>query len=602
MEAKKKKQPSPIGWVMTFAGTHKGMYAASAAAAAVGVVCGIVPYFIMGDLIHRLMEGDKDWQGYLISGGLMALFWTGRVIFHSISTTCSHKATFHVLAQLRRQMCDKLSRVPLGYVKDTASGTLKNIMMERIDSIETTLAHILPEFTANILAPVLVFLYMLTIDWRMALISLITLPLGLLCYSMMMIGYEENYKNVLAKTKTLNDTAVEYINGIEVIKAFGKAKSSYDRFVTAAKEGASCYVEWMRKCNIPFSIGMVLIPCTALVVLPFGGLFVRDGSLAAVDFIMIILLSVGLIQPLITCMSYTDDIGKMGTIIGEVASVLTQEELHRPDRDQEEPWDYSVTLKNVHFAYHDKEVLHGIDMEIPAGSVTALVGPSGSGKSTIAKLIASLWDVKEGSIEIGGVDIRRLSLEEYNRRIAYVSQDNYLFDDTIRENIRMGRLSATDQEVEEAAKKSGCHEFIQRLEHGYDTIAGGSGGHLSGGERQRIAIARAMLKDAPIVILDEATAYTDPENEAVIQASVAKLVRGKTLIVIAHRLSTIQDADRIFVIRDGMVDGAGTHEELLAEGGLYKDMWEAHMSVKDTAGKDRIAEEAGEEKGGRIDA
>ena len=583
MEAKRQKERSALGWVMTFAGTHRGLYAVSVAVAAVGVVCGIIPYFIMGDMIHRLVEGDRNWQAYLASGLAMAVFWTARVVFHSISTACSHKATFHVLAQLRRMMCDKLSRVPLGYVKDRPSGTLKNILMERTDSIETTLAHVLPEFTGNILAPVLVFLYMLTIDWRMALISLITLPLGLLFYSMMMIGYEENYKNVLAKTKTLNDTAVEYINGIEVIKAFGKAKTSYDRFVTAAKEGAACYVDWMRKCNIPFSLGMVVIPCTALTVLPFGGLFVRNGSLTPVDFIMIILLSVGLIQPLITCMSYTDDLGKMGTIIGEVTEILTQEELDRPKEDRARPADHSVTLENVHFAYHDREVLHGVSMEIPSGSVAALVGPSGSGKSTIAKLIASLWDVKEGSVRIGGVDIRDLSLEEYNRRIAYVSQDNYLFDDTIRENIRMGRPGATDGEVEEVARRSGCHDFIMGLEKGYDTVAGGSGGHLSGGERQRIAIARAMLKDAPIVILDEASAYMDPENEAVIQASVARLVQGKTLIVIAHRLSTVCDADRIFVIRDGRVDAAGTHRELLARGGLYSQMWEAHMSVKDRA-------------------
>ena len=592
MEAKRQKERSALGWVMTFAGTHRGLYAVSVAVAAVGVVCGIIPYFIMGDMIHRLVEGDRNWQAYLASGLAMAVFWTARVVFHSISTACSHKATFHVLAQLRRMMCDKLSRVPLGYVKDRPSGTLKNILMERTDSIETTLAHVLPEFTGNILAPVLVFLYMLTIDWRMALISLITLPLGLLFYSMMMIGYEENYKNVLAKTKTLNDTAVEYINGIEVIKAFGKAKTSYDRFVTAAKEGAACYVDWMRKCNIPFSLGMVVIPCTALTVLPFGGLFVRNGSLAPVDFIMIILLSVGLIQPLITCMSYTDDLGKMGTIIGEVTEILTQEELDRPKEDRARPADHSVTLENVHFAYHDREVLHGVSMEIPSGSVAALVGPSGSGKSTIAKLIASLWDVKEGSVRIGGVDIRDLSLEEYNRRIAYVSQDNYLFDDTIRENIRMGRPGATDGEVEEVARRSGCHDFIMGLEKGYDTVAGGSGGHLSGGERQRIAIARAMLKDAPIVILDEASAYMDPENEAVIQASVARLVQGKTLIVIAHRLSTVCDADRIFVIRDGRVDAAGTHRELLARGGLYSQMWEAHMSVKD-----RVAEK---EEGGEL--
>ena len=513
------------------------------------------------------------------------------------------KATFHVLGGLRRQMCDKLSRVPLGYVKDMPSGSLKNIMMERTDSIETTLAHILPEFTANLLAPLLVFVYMLTIDWRMALLSLITLPLGLLCYMLMMIGYEENYRNVLVKTKTLNDTAVEYINGIEVIKAFGKQKVLMS--VLSQRQKKALPVMWSGCANVTFRflLAMVLTPCTALTVLPFGGLFVMNGSLVPADFIMIILLSVGLIQPLITCMSYSDDIGKMKTVFGEITGILMAEELSRPGQDEQKPADYSVSLKNVHFGYGDKEVLHGIDMEMLSGTVTALVGPSGSGKSTIAKLIASLWDVQEGSICIGGVDIRRLSLEEYNRRVAYVSQDNYLFNDTIMENIRMGRAGATDEEVIAVAKKSGCHDFIMQLEDGYDTIAGGSGGHLSGGERQRIAIARAMLKDAPVVILDEASAYMDPENEAVIQASVAKLVQGKTLIVIAHRLSTIADADRIYVINDGRVDSSGTHRELLQKNGLYKNMWEAHISVKDTVNTENCGKNKKDpEKGGAANA
>lgn len=582
MERKKQKKKSSIAWVMTFAGSHKGLYTASVMIAVIGVVCGIVPYMIMGNMIHRLISENREWTIYIRDGMIMLLFFGGRVLCHSLSTTCSHVATFHVLGGLRKQLCDKLSRVPLGYVEDMPSGSLKNIMMERIDSIETTLAHIMPEFTSNLLAPVCVFLYMMTIDWRMALISLITLPLGLICYSLMMIGYESRYQNAIIKTKTLNDTAVEYINGIEVIKAFGKTKNSYERFVKAAKEGAACYVEWMRHCNIPFSFAMVLTPCTALTVLPFGGMFVTNGTLNASDFIMLIILSVGLIQPLITCMSYSDDIAKMKTIIGEVTNVLTQEELIRPEKETQHPKDYSIALENVHFGYHEKEVLHGINMQMPSGTVTALVGPSGSGKSTIAKLIASLWDVKEGSIKIGGIDIRNFSLEEYNRQIAYVSQDNYLFDDTIRENIRMGRPGATDKEVEDVAKQSGCHEFIMQLENGYDTIAGSSGGHLSGGERQRIAIARAMLKNAPIVILDEASAYIDPENEAIIQNSVARLVQGKTLIVIAHRLSTIRDADQIFVICDGQIDSFGTHDQLLKEKGLYASMWEAHISVKDT--------------------
>lgn len=318
------------------------------------------------------------------------------------------------------------------------------------------------------------------------------------------------------------------------------------------------------------------------------------GSLSQPDYILTIILSFGLIQPLITVMSYSDDIGKMGTIIGEVTDIIVWEELERPNKDKKTPKDYSITLENVYFGYEESQVLHGINIEMQEGTVNALVGPSGSGKSTIAKLIASLWDVKQGSIKIGGVDIRDLSLEEYNKKVAYVAQENYLFNDTIRENIRMGREGATDAEVEEVAKKSGCHEFIMQLEQGYDTVVGSSGGHLSGGERQRIAIARAMLKDAPIVILDEATAYTDPENEALIQSSVAKLVQGKTLLVIAHRLSTITDADNIFVIQDGKVNSKGTHEELLAENGLYKSMWEAHISVKDTA--------TGEMKGGYANA
>ena len=235
----------------------------------------------------------------------------------------------------------------------------------------------------------------------------------------------------------------------------------------------------------------------------------------------------------------------------------------------------------MRFGYQKKEVLHGVSMSIPEGSFVAFVGPSGSGKSTIARLIASLWDVSDGSIRMGGQDIRQIPQESYADRIAFVSQDNYLFNMTVRENIRIGRPSATDAEVEEAARQSGCHEFIMGLEKGYDTMVGSSGGHLSGGERQRISIARAMLKAAPVVILDEATAYTDPENEAVIQRSVSKLTEGKTLIVIAHRLSTVMDADRIYVIRDGRIDDQGTHEELLQHHGLYEAMWNAHMEVKD---------------------
>lgn len=582
------EKKSIIKWLSEFASKYKYLYIVSVISAVIGVLSGVIPYVIMGHIVAELIKGNTNMSWYTNQVILMAIFWILRVVGHAVSTSCSHKATFHVLGNMRKKVCDKLSKLPLGYVKETPSGTLKNIIVERIDSIETTLAHILPEFTSNLLAPICVFIYLLILDWRMALVSLISLPLGLIAYMGMMIGYDESYKNTVIKTKTLNDTAVEYINGIEVIKAFGKARNSYEKFKVAAKEGANCYIEWMGRCNIFFSIAMVLTPCTAISVLPIGGILVNNGSLDISTFIMCIILSFGLIAPIITVMSYTDDLAKLKTIMSEITNVLTQDELNRPDKDLEKIKDYSISMKNVRFSYNKDEVLHGINLNIKEGTVNAFVGPSGSGKSTIAKLIASLWDVDSGTIKIGGVDIKKLSLEEYNRKIAYVAQDNYLFDDTIRENIRMGKLDATDKEVEEAARKSGCDDFIRNLENGYDTIVGGAGGHLSGGERQRISIARAMLKDAPIVILDEATAYTDPENEAVIQSSVAKLVQGKTLIVIAHRLSTIVDADNIFVINNGNVVEQGTHNELLKLDGLYKNMWESHISAKDTIKEDEI--------------
>ena len=375
---------------------------------------------------------------------------------------------------------------------------------------------------------------------------------------------------------------MEYIGGIQVIKVFGKTKSSYDRFVHDAYEAAHSYIDWMGASIFPFTFAMVIMPSTMVSVLPIGGLLVKGGSLSPENFVTIIILSVGIITPLITLMSYSDDIRTMGTIFGQVRGILEAKEMERP-ADAAAPSENSLLLKDVHFSYAEKEVLHGIDMDIPEGSFTALVGPSGSGKSTIARLIASLWDIDSGSICLGGKDIREISEEAYADKVAFVSQDNYLFNMTVRENIRLGRAGASDEEVEKAARDSGCHDFIMQLEKGYDTLVGSSGGHLSGGERQRISIARAMLKAAPIVILDEATAYTDPENEAVIQRSVSRLTRGKTLIVIAHRLSTITRADRIYVIKDGRVEDQGSHEELLSHGGLYTAMWNAHMEVKDHA-------------------
>ena len=581
MNQTSEKKRSAASWLMELAEGRRGEYALSILAALLGVACSLVPYFIIIRIITALVNGTAELARCLTLCAWMAGFWILRYVLHSVSTTLSHHATFQVLANTRVRLLDKLATLPLGTVLDRSSGSYKNIIVERVDSIETTLAHLLPEMTANIVGALAVLTLLFVEDWRMGLSMFIVLPLGVLCFLSMFRGYSEKFQRTVTATKALNDTAVEYINGIEVIKAFGQSRTSYQKFVSAAREGADCFIDWMRGSLFGQVAGMAIFPSTLLGILPVGCLLYMRGTLSAETFLTVIVLSFGVMQPLITAFSYTDDIAQVTTIVGEVADVLSGEDMRRPETAEKLPADNAIKLKNVHFAYHDKEVLHGVSLRIEPGTVNALVGPSGSGKSTIARLIASLWDVKDGAIELGGVDIRTLPLAECTKRIAYVSQDNYLFDLSVMDNIRMGRKGASDEEVIAAAKACGCHEFILGLEHGYETICGTSGGHLSGGERQRISIARAMLKDAPIVILDEATSYTDPENEAVIQSALARLVRGKTLLVIAHRLSTIADADQIIVVNQGKIEATGTQTELLASCPLYRTMWEAHISVKD---------------------
>ncbi|MCR5823107.1 MAG: ABC transporter ATP-binding protein/permease [Lachnospiraceae bacterium] len=580
MESTKKR--STLSWVMEFAGMNKSSYILSVIFAIISVLAGFVPYFFVAEIVRALIAGNEDMSFYLQKCGIISLCWLVNKLFHSISTTLSHRATFGVLAEIRRRLTKKLSLMPLGDVLEDSSGSYKNIIVERVDSIETTLAHIIPEMISNAIVPIGILVIMFTVDWRLTLLSLISVPLGMVFYGMMMVGSEESFRNTMVKTKALNDTAVEYINGIEVIKAFGKTKTSYEKFITAAKEGADCFIEWMRRCNVWQNLALTLLPAQLLTLLPFAGLYYFQGKTDGTDAMLLIILTLGLVSPFMVVAGHMDNLKKTGAIIEEVTSVLEKRELARPETIRKKPEGSTIEFKDVHFGYDEKEVLHGINMTIKEGTVNALVGPSGSGKSTVAKLIASFWDPDSGSVTYGGADIKDMPLTYYNKMIAYVSQDNYLFDETVMENIRMGNPDATDEEVVNAAKACGCHDFIMNLENGYETKTGGAGGHLSGGERQRISIARAMLKNAPVVILDEATAYTDPENEALVQRSVAKLIKGKTLIVIAHRLSTIASADRIFVIDDGNVAAQGTQEELLKNSPLYKEMWEAHIASKDS--------------------
>lgn len=549
--------------------------------ACVGVLCGMLPYIAAAQIIIGLLHGETAMNGYLWWCALALAGFVLRAALYTWALGMSHTATFEILRQVRAQILTKLPKLPLGVMIDTPSGELKQVIVDQVASMERPLAHLLPEMTANIVAPVAIFIYLLVLDWRMALLSLVSIPVGMAFMMPAMKNYGAQYAGSVKVGQEMNAAIVEYIGGIEVIKAFNQGRASYAKFAERVVANAAYFYNWMKSCQLPISISRAVSPTTLVTVLPVGWLLYQSGSLEMETFITTIILSLGIAGPLLAAMNFVDDLAKVGTTVGEVDAILAA-----PEQDHGAAMvalgKMDITLSHVSFGYHEgEEILHDVSLEIPAGSMTALVGPSGSGKSTIAKLIAGFWDAPEGRITLAGHDLREIPLAQLYDQIAFVAQDTYLFDDTVRENIRMGRPSASDVEIEQVAKLAGCDDFIRNLENGYDTRVGGGGAHLSGGERQRITIARAMLKDAPVVILDEATAYIDPENEAIIQQAVAQLVRGKTVIVVAHRLSTIVDADQICVVDKGCIVANGRHEALLDTCALYHEMWLAHIGGKD---------------------
>lgn len=657
-----------------------------------------------------------------------------RGILNIASATCSHYLGFRLETNLRKTGLHKLLDASSSFFDHNSSGEIRKIIDDNAAETHKTVAHLIPDNVTAVMTPVLMFVLMFAIDYRLGILLILTTVIGVLQYRKMSGGTEflSGYSAALQK---MSAATVEYVRGMQIIKIFGVTVQYYKTLINSIKEYKQYVYQYSLSCKNPYVGFQVLFNVFYAFAVPAAVVFISYGEPAMLTLAKIVFFAVfsgavftsftsimftgqdnfgaqntlNQLDELTTSMdqaklphgneetfqdfniefrhvdfkyddnfvlkdfsltlhqnktyaligssgggkstiaklisgfypvdggeiliggkniqSYSEkaliqniafvfqrsqllktsiyenvrignpqatrqqimDLAKVGTIISQVTDILTAPELSRPETDTESPQGSTVELRDVHFGYNDAEVLHGIDLVFPEGTVNALVGPSGSGKSTIAKLIASFWDVGSGSITVGGADIRSISAEHYNKLVAYVSQDNFLFDNTVRENIRMGRPDATDAEVEQAARDCGCYDFIMSLENGFNTQVGSGGGHLSGGEKQRISIARAMLKNAPIVILDEATAYTDPENEAIIQESVARLVRGKTLIVIAHRLSTIVDADQIVVVNDGCIEATGTQAELLQACPLYETLWNAHIASRDSAegGADR---------------
>lgn len=575
----KEKSPAVILWELA----HKehSKLKTSVFIASIGVIAGIIPYIAASRILVELLKGNEDFKIYSLWLGIGLLSYILKSFLYSMALSVSHKATFSVLKDVRLRMLEKLPKMPLGEIISVPSGNFKQIIVDQVESMEKPLAHLLPEMTSNLLGSLSIFIYLLFLDWRMALLSLVSIPVGMLFMGLVMKNYAVQYEGSVKVNREMNSAIIEYVNGIEVIKTFNQDKRSYAKYKDKVIANARYFYEWMKSCQLPVSLSKNISPTTMITVLPFGWYFYISGSLSAEVFISVIILSLGIAGPLLETINFVDGLAKIGTIANSINLILEGKEQRHSDREVTIQ-KYNIDLQNVKFGYEEeKEIFHGISLNIKEGTTVAFVGPSGSGKSTLAKLIAGYWDITEGNINIGGYNLNEIPLKQLYSLTAFVSQDNFLFNESIRENIRMGNPSASDKEVEDIAKKSGCHDFIMKMEHGYDTVVGSSGSHVSGGERQRISIARAMLKNAPIVILDEATSYIDPENEVIIKQALSKLIKDKTVIIIAHRLSTITDAEQIFLIENGKLVSYGKHDELLKGCELYRNMWNAHIGTKD---------------------
>ena len=557
----------------SFMKPYLGKYVGSVIVSVISVAAKLASYAFVGMIAGMIFTGDVNQENILSLALAAAVCKLLNAIMLNVSTWISHKAAYLTLRDIREAIADKLMRLPMGYFEENGSGRLKTLLMDHVEGMEKTLAHMLPELTANLLAPLAFIVWMFFLDWRLALCTLLWLIIGFSVTSGMMKGYDEKYAGQICVMKGMNQAVVEYVGGIEVIKNFGRADECYQKYQDAVYGHAAYNVQWQKETQIYSSLGMAIAPFSLFPVLIGGLIFYGNHTLEAGTLFLVVLLSFGIFGPLMNAMNYFDQLAGMGTNAQEIKMVLEYPELKRGNAGVYHRAD--IAFSNVTFSYGkgNEPVLKNICLNVPAGTMLALVGPSGSGKSTIAKLLAGYWDADSGEISIGGKPISSYSQEELNQKIAYVDQDTFLFDESILDNIRVGCPSATDAEVMEAAKRAGCDEFIRALPQGYHTIAGMAGGRLSGGERQRIAIARAMMKNAPIMILDEATASSDPENEASIQTALSAAAKNKTLIVVAHRLLTIMNAEQIAFVKDGTIQNLGTHVQLLNTCPEYAAMW-----------------------------
>ncbi len=569
---KKEKEPNFFQEMDSFISPYKKRYILSVLLSMISVLCELLSYALIGILAGYIFKGFHE-ERSLYTLILAIICKVLGVLFSNISTLISHKAAYLTLRDLRYAICDKFIRLPMGYFDRNSSGTLKTILVDRVEDIEKTLAHLLPEMTANLMIPVAMIIWMLVINIKLTGIIFLWIVFGLSIGMLMMVGYQKKYEGQVQAQKNMNQAVIEYVKGIEIIKTFHMEDSSFTRYKNAVSHHAEYAINWMKSTQVYASLSYSIAPVSIFPTIIAGLIFFNKESLTEQSLFLFMLVSLGIFRPIVKASSYIDQMAQMGTVAKEIKGILDYPELKRNEKSNlKDKMTYDILFENLQFSYDGtKNDVDGVNLELKEKTMTAIIGTSGSGKSTLMKLLAGFWDFENGDIKIGGISVKEFSMNDLNTLISYVDQNTFLFDDSILENIRVGRKTATDDEVVEAAKRAGCHDFISDLPNGYDTIAGD---RLSGGEKQRIAIARAILKNAPIIILDEATASTDIENEEKIREALLEFTKDKTLIVITHKIKTVINADKILYMENGKIIYDGKHEELIKNCSQYRYLHE----------------------------
>ena len=547
----------------------------SAVSITAAVILSVVPYFLLYQLIAPLLNGESLTSGYVaLRVVITAVCLVGNAVLYVHGLDLSHYSAYNTLRNLRTALQGRLEQQPLGAIRELGNGRIKKVFTDDIETIELLLAHAIPEGIANLIIPAVVMVAMFFADWKLALLSLASLPFGMFAMGMMFKIGMSRMEAYYAAAAKMNNTIIEYINGMEVVKVFNRDGESYARYENDIHYYRDMTLDWYRICWPWMALYSSILPCVALFTLPIGGWFVLKGWSTLADFVLVLCMTLAVGPPLLKAIGFAGKFPQLNYKVEELERLLDNPPLKQSDRGFEGK-NHDICFEDVHFSYKNTEVIHGIDLTIREGEMAALVGESGSGKSTLARLLVHFYDLDSGKITLGGQDITDMRIEALNDQIAFVSQEQFLFNTSLYENIRLGKPDASREEVLNAASLAQCDEFLERFPQGIDSKAGDGGKMLSGGERQRISLARALLKDAPIIVLDEATAFIDPENEEKMNAAISEVIRGKTVLIIAHRLHTVTRADQIIVLDNGNIDARGTHEELLKSSPVYQRLWAA---------------------------